>query len=58
VPGGPAARPGLQAGDIITEIEGAPATSTDQLQRLTLTSRPGQAVAIAFTARAASTGRR
>jgi putative serine protease PepD len=49
VPGGPAAQAGLQAGDTITEIEGAPATSTDQLQRLTLTSRPGQAVAIAFT---------
>ena len=44
VPGGPAAKAGLPAGDVITEINGQPATSTVQLQELTLTKKPGDTV--------------
>jgi putative serine protease PepD len=44
VPGGPAAQAGLRQGDVITKINGAPATSTVQLQELTLTKKPGETV--------------
>ncbi len=48
VPGSPAAQAGLQSGDIITEIDGEPARSTDQLQALTLTKRPGDKVQLTY----------
>jgi putative serine protease PepD len=48
VPGSPAASAGLQSGDVITEIDGQPATSTDQLQALTLTKRPGDKVDLTY----------
>jgi putative serine protease PepD len=48
VPGGPAATAGLQAGDIITTIDGSPAVSTDQLMALTLTKRAGDRVEIGY----------
>jgi putative serine protease PepD len=47
-PGGPAERAGLAAGDIITSIEGEPATSNVQLQKLTLTKRPGDVVTVGY----------
>jgi putative serine protease PepD len=37
--GGPAAWAGVRAGDVITEIGGQPATTTDQLLELTITKR-------------------
>ena len=48
VPGGPAAQAGLRQGDVITKINGEPATSTVQLQELTLTKRPGDTVQLEY----------
>lgn len=47
-PGGPAAEAGLAADDIITTIEGEPATSNIELQKLTLTKAPGEVVTIGY----------
>jgi putative serine protease PepD len=47
-PAGPAAQAGLQAGDIITEIEGSPAASAEQLLTLTLTHRAGEIVSLTY----------
>ncbi len=49
VPGGPAAKAGLRQGDIITAIDGQPATSTDDLAAVTLTKKPGDTVGIDYT---------
>lgn len=49
VPGGPAAAAGLRANDVITSINGQPATDTTQLQELTLTRKPGDTVQIGFS---------
>jgi putative serine protease PepD len=48
-PGGPAATAGLRAQDVITTIDGQPATSNIQLQELTLTKRSGDTVSIGYT---------
>ena len=48
VPGGPAADAGLRAGDVITEINGEPATDPNQLQALTLTKKQGDTVSITY----------
>jgi putative serine protease PepD len=40
-PGGPAAAAGVRADDIVTEVDGRPAITTQQLQQLTLTKAPG-----------------
>jgi putative serine protease PepD len=48
-PGGPAAAAGLRAGDVITTIDGQPATSNIQLQELTLTKRAGDTVSIGYS---------
>jgi putative serine protease PepD len=48
-PGGPAAAAGLRAEDVITKIDGEPATSNVQLQELTLTKKPGDTVSIGYT---------
>jgi putative serine protease PepD len=48
VAGGPAESAGLQVGDIITSIDGQPATSTDQLMAVTLTRRAGDEVKIGY----------
>jgi putative serine protease PepD len=49
VPNGPAADAGMRQGDIITEIDGNPATSPDQLVVATLTRSAGDTVALTFT---------
>jgi len=48
VPGGPAAKAGLQPGDIITAIEGKPVTSTTDLAAITLTNKPGDTVKVQY----------
>ena len=57
VPGGPAAKAGLQQGDVITEINGETATTNVQLQELTLTKQPGDTVTIGYT-RDGATGKK
>ncbi len=47
-PGGPSAQAGLQAGDVITKINGEPATSNVQLQELDLTKKPGDTVELEY----------
>jgi putative serine protease PepD len=49
VPGGPAAQAGLQAGDVITSLDGEQVTSTVQLEELTLTKQPGETVSVGYT---------
>jgi len=48
-PGGPAAAAGLRPSDVITKIDGEPATSNIQLQELTLTKNPGDTVSIEYS---------
>jgi putative serine protease PepD len=48
-PGGPAAKAGLKANDVITSIDGKSATSNTQLQELTITKKPGDTVPIGYT---------
>ncbi|MBV8999811.1 MAG: trypsin-like peptidase domain-containing protein [Solirubrobacterales bacterium] len=48
VTGGPAANAGLRVGDIVTSVDGQPATSTDQLMAVTLTKRAGDRVEIGY----------
>jgi len=43
---GPAARAGIQAGDILIAIDGAPATSVDELHRLLSVERIGTPVSV------------
>jgi putative serine protease PepD len=47
--GGPAAAAGLRPDDVITKINGEPATSNIQLQELTLTNNPGDTVSIGYS---------
>ena len=47
-PGGPAASAGLRAGDVIIEVNGEPAVSTDQILALTITMKPGEKVPITY----------
>jgi putative serine protease PepD len=47
-PGAPAARAGLQPGDVITEIDGQAMRANIQLERLTLTKRPGDNVSVSY----------
>jgi putative serine protease PepD len=54
-PGGPAAHAGLQTGDVITEIDGQPATSNIQIESLTLTKRPGDKVSVTYLRNGQST---
>jgi putative serine protease PepD len=46
--GGPAEQAGLKAGDIITEIEGAPAASSEQIVVATLTRKPGDTLELNY----------
>lgn len=47
-PGGPSAQAGLREGDVITKVDGQPATSTVQLQELALTKKPGDKVDLEY----------
>ena len=55
VPGGPAANAGLQQGDIITEINGKPATDPTQLQAIAITDRAGDTVSVTYERNGQST---
>lgn len=46
---GPAASAGLRADDVITSIDGTPATSNIQLQELSLTKKPGDTVTLEYS---------
>jgi putative serine protease PepD len=46
--GGPAADAGIQPGDVITKIDGEDATSSLQIETLTLTKNPGDTVEIDY----------
>jgi putative serine protease PepD len=48
VPGGPAALAGLEQGDVITEVDGQPATNPTQLALLTVKKKPGETVTITY----------
>lgn len=48
VSGGPAAQAGLARGDVITNIDGEPATTTIQIAKLTLTKRAGDTVPVTY----------
>jgi putative serine protease PepD len=48
LPGGPAAQAGLDAGDVINSIDGAPAVSNQQLDILSLTKAPGESVPLTY----------
>ena len=52
--GGPAAAAGLRPGDVITAIDGQPATDPTQLALLTLKKKPGDQVAITYERAGAS----
>jgi putative serine protease PepD len=47
-PNGPAATAGLRAGDVITAVNGQPATTTDQLVELTITKSAGDTVDLTY----------
>jgi putative serine protease PepD len=47
--GGPAASAGLRADDIITSVDGKPASSNIQLGELSVTRKPGDTVAVDYT---------
>jgi putative serine protease PepD len=55
VPGGPAATAGLRQGDVITELNGQPVTSSDQLAALTITEKPGDTVTVTYLRNGQST---
>ncbi len=46
LPGNPAAKAGLQAGDVITAIDGKPIVSSDELLRTIAALKPGDKVAV------------
>jgi putative serine protease PepD len=47
-PGGPAARAGLVASDVITSIDGEPVHSNIQIETLTITKRAGDVVSVEY----------
>jgi putative serine protease PepD len=48
VPGGPSATAGLQEGDVITQIDGKPATNADTLVQTVMTTKAGQKVDVTY----------
>ena len=55
VPDGPAAQSGLQTGDILTRVNGAPATSVSQLEKLALLHNAGDSIPVSYV-RAGTSG--
>lgn len=53
-PGGPASKAGLQAGDVITKVDGRAATS-ESLAEVTLRKKPGTTVEVEYTRNGQST---
>jgi len=53
--GGPASNAGIAAGDVITQVDGRPATDSEQITVAELTAKPGQAVAITYERSGTST---
>jgi len=53
--GGPSAAAGLAKGDVITEINGQPAVSTDQLAKLTISQKPGDKVKLGYSRNGSAT---
>jgi putative serine protease PepD len=53
-PGGPAAMAGLQAGDVITALDGQPAGDAEQLDVLSVTRNPGDQVRVTYQRNGAS----
>jgi len=53
--GGPAEQAGIRVGDVITEVDGQPATSLAILEKTTLTRQAGDAVNITYTRNGEST---
>lgn len=49
VPGGPADRAGLRAGDVMTGFDGEPVSNYHAARRLLLNYRPGDSIRVAFT---------
>jgi S1-C subfamily serine protease len=49
LPGTPAARAGMSAGDVITSVGGRPVTSPDSLQTVMLSHHPGDQVTVTWT---------
>jgi putative serine protease PepD len=47
-PAGPSTAAGLKVGDVITHIDGAPATDADQLAMITITKPPGTKVTLTY----------
>jgi putative serine protease PepD len=48
VEGGPSAQAGLQPGDVITEVDGTPATSPDVLTHTVMTTKAGESVTVTY----------
>jgi putative serine protease PepD len=48
VEGGPSAQAGLQAGDVIVEVNGHPATSVDLLTQTVMTTKAGESVSVKY----------
>jgi putative serine protease PepD len=46
---GPAFSAGIRAGDVITEIDGTPATTPSQLTAISLTKKPGETVRLVYS---------
>jgi len=54
--GGPAAKAGLVAGDVITAVAGTPTPSSDDLGALLASKHPGQTVSVKFTKQDGTSG--
>jgi putative serine protease PepD len=48
VAGGPAASAGIEAGDVITKVDGQPVAGTDDIAHVVMTTKPGQKVDVTY----------